>query len=68
MVVLTPVWLDSKNRAACDTYREGRVIERVGVKTRTLVLRDAAGQTHPLALRDIDKNWSLFRAGTIAVA
>ncbi|MEN3262552.1 conjugative transfer relaxase/helicase TraI [Sodalis endosymbiont of Spalangia cameroni] len=83
MAVLTPVWLDSKNRAASDTYREGGVMERwdpeqkqrerfvidrVGVKTRTLVLRDAAGQTHPLALRDIDKDWSLFRAGTIAVA
>lgn len=83
MAVLTPVWLDSKNRAASDTYREGWVMERwdserkqrerfvidrVGVKTRNLVLRDTAGQTHPLALRDIDKDWSLFRAGTIAVS
>ncbi|MBH3259133.1 conjugative transfer relaxase/helicase TraI [Serratia marcescens] len=80
---LTPVWLDSKNRGAIDTYREGMVMERwdaesrqrerfvidrVGTQTRNLVLRDAEGEKHTLAVKEVDKDWSLFRAGTMGVA
>lgn len=80
---LTPVWLDSKNRGAIDTYREGMVMERwdaesrqrerfvidrVGTQTRNLVLRDAEGEKHTLAVKEVDKDWSLFRAGTTGVA
>ncbi|MDM1844973.1 conjugative transfer relaxase/helicase TraI [Serratia ureilytica] len=80
---LTPVWLDSKNRGAIDTYREGMVMERwdaesrqrerfvvdrVGAQTRNLVLRDAEGEKHTLAVKAVDKDWSLFRAGTMTVA
>lgn len=83
VATLTPVWLDSKNRGAIDTYREGMVMERwdadskqrerfvidrVGAQTRNLVLRSAAGEKQTLAVRELDKDWSLFRPGTIAVA
>ena len=83
VATLTPVWLDSKNRGAIDTYREGMVMERwdaesrqrerfvidrVGTQTRNLVLRDAEGEKHTLAVKAVDKDWSLFRAGTMGVA
>lgn len=83
VATLTPVWLDSKNRGAIDTYREGMVMERwdaesrqrerfvidrVGTQTRNLVLRAADGEKHTLAIKEVDKDWSLFRAGTMAVA
>jgi len=83
VATLTPVWLDSKNRGAIDTYREGMVMERwdvdskqrerfvidrVGAQTRNLVLRSAAGEKQTLAVRELDKDWSLFRPGTLAVA
>ena len=83
VATLTPVWLDSKNRGAIDTYREGMVMERwdadskqrerfvidrVGAQTRNLVLRSAVGEKQTLAVRELDKDWSLFRPGTIAVA
>ncbi|HID8404639.1 TPA: conjugative transfer relaxase/helicase TraI [Serratia marcescens] len=83
VATLTPVWLDSKNRGAIDTYREGMVMERwdaesrqreryvidrVGAQTRNLVLRDVEGEKHTLAVKEVDKDWSLFRAGTMAVA
>lgn len=83
VATLTPVWLDSKNRGAIDTYREGMVmerwdaesrqrerfvVERVGTQTRNLVLRAAEGEKHTLAIKEVDKDWSLFRAGTMAVA
>ncbi|MGP1056909.1 conjugative transfer relaxase/helicase TraI [Serratia sp. CY68341] len=83
VATLTPVWLDSKNRGAIDTYREGMVMERwdaesrqreryvidrVGAQTRNLVLRDAEGEKHTLAVKAVDKDWSLFRAGTMGVA
>ncbi|AIM24249.1 conjugative transfer relaxase/helicase TraI [Serratia sp. SCBI] len=83
VATLTPVWLDSKNRGAIDTYREGMVmerwdaesrqrerfvIERVGAQTRNLVLRNAEGEKQRLAVKDVDKDWSLFRAGTMGVA
>jgi len=83
VATLTPVWLDSKNRGAIDTYREGMVMERwdaesrqrerfvidrVGTQTRNLVLRGAEGEKHTLAVKEVDKDWSLFRAGTIGVA
>lgn len=83
VATLTPVWLDSKNRGAIDTYREGMVMERwdaesrqrerfvidrVGTQTRNLVLRDVEGEKHTLAVKEVDKDWSLFRAGTMDVA
>lgn len=83
VATLTPVWLDSKNRGAIDTYREGMVMERwdaeskqrerfvidrVGTQTRNLVLRKADGEKHTLAVKAVDKDWSLFRAGTMRVA
>ncbi|BEM90430.1 conjugal transfer protein TraI (plasmid) [Serratia marcescens] len=83
VATLTPVWLDSKNRGAIDTYREGMVMERwdaesrqrerfvidrVGSQTRNLVLRNAEGEKHTLAVKAVDKDWSLFRAGTMGVA
>ncbi|HGM5003666.1 TPA: conjugative transfer relaxase/helicase TraI [Serratia marcescens] len=83
VATLTPVWLDSKNRGAIDTYREGLVMERwdaesrqrerfvidrVGAQTRNLVLRNAEGEKHTLAVKEVDKDWSLFRAGTMGVA
>ncbi|WP_440531284.1 conjugative transfer relaxase/helicase TraI [Serratia ureilytica] len=83
VATLTPVWLDSKNRGAIDTYREGMVMERwdaesrqrerfvidrVGTQTRNLVLRNAEGEKHTLAVKEVDKDWSLFRAGTMGVA
>ncbi|MBH2909100.1 conjugative transfer relaxase/helicase TraI [Serratia marcescens] len=83
VATLTPVWLDSKNRGAIDTYREGMVMERwdaesrqrerfvidrVGTQTRNLVLRNAEGEKHTLAVKAVDKDWSLFRAGTMGVA
>lgn len=83
VATLTPVWLDSKNRGAIDTYREGMVMERwdaesrqrerfvidrVGAQTRNLVLRNAEGEKHTLAVKEVDKDWSLFRAGTMGVA
>lgn len=83
VTTLTPVWLDSKNRGAIDTYREGMVMERwdaesrkrerfvidrVGSQTRNLVLRNADGEKHTLAVKEVDKDWSLFRAGTMGVA
>lgn len=83
VATLTPVWLDSKNRGAIDTYREGMVMERwdaesrqrerfvidrVGAQTRNLVLRNAEGEKQRLAVKDVDKDWSLFRAGTMGVA
>lgn len=83
VATLTPVWLDSKNRGAIDTYREGMVmdrwdaesrqrerfvIDRVGAQTRNLVLRNAEGEKHTLAVKAVDKDWSLFRAGTMGVA
>ncbi|EPN2806996.1 conjugative transfer relaxase/helicase TraI [Serratia marcescens] len=83
VATLTPVWLDSKNRGAIDTYREGMVMERwdaesrqreryvidrVGAQTRNLVLRNAEGEKHTLAVKAVDKDWSLFRAGTMGVA
>ncbi|MDQ9544558.1 conjugative transfer relaxase/helicase TraI [Serratia marcescens] len=83
VTTLTPVWLDSKNRGAIDTYREGMVMERwdaesrqrerfvidrVGSQTRNLVLRNAEGEKHTLAVKEVDKDWSLFRAGTMGVA
>ncbi len=83
VATLTPVWLDSKNRGAIDTYREGMVMERwdaesrqrerfvidrVGAQTRNLVLRNADGEKHTLAVKAVDKDWSLFRAGTMGVA
>ncbi|CAB5681446.1 Multifunctional conjugation protein TraI [Serratia marcescens] len=83
VTTLTPVWLDSKNRGAIDTYREGMVMERwdaegrqreryvidrVGTQTRNLVLRNAEGEKHTLAVKEVDKDWSLFRAGTMGVA
>lgn len=83
VATLTPVWLDSKNRGAIDTYREGMVMERwdtesrqrerfvidrVGSQTRNLVLRNAEGEKHTLAVKEVDKDWSLFRAGTMGVA
>ncbi|MBH2766566.1 conjugative transfer relaxase/helicase TraI [Serratia marcescens] len=83
VATLTPVWLDSKNRGAIDTYREGMVMERwdaesrqrerfvidrVGTQTRNLVLRDAEGEKQRLAVKAVDKDWSLFRAGTMTVA
>ncbi|MEX3557012.1 MAG: conjugative transfer relaxase/helicase TraI [Burkholderia sp.] len=83
VATLTPVWLDSKNRGAIDTYREGMVMERwdadskqrerfvidrVGAQTRNLVLRSAAGEKQTLAVRELDTDWSLFRPGTLAVA
>ncbi|MEN4128679.1 conjugative transfer relaxase/helicase TraI [Serratia marcescens] len=83
VATLTPVWLDSKNRGAIDTYREGMVMERwdaesrqrerfvidrVGTQTRNLVLRDVEGEKHTLAVKEVDKDWSLFRAGTMGVA
>ncbi|WJD90448.1 conjugative transfer relaxase/helicase TraI (plasmid) [Serratia marcescens] len=83
VATLTPVWLDSKNRGAIDTYREGMVMERwdvksrqrerfvvdrVGAQTRNLVLRNADGEKHTLAVKDVDKDWSLFRAGTMGVS
>ncbi|HED2503890.1 TPA: conjugative transfer relaxase/helicase TraI [Serratia marcescens] len=83
VATLTPVWLDSKNRGAIDTYREGMVMERwdvesrqrerfvvdrVGAQTRNLVLRNAEGEKQTLAVKDVDKDWSLFRAGTMSVA
>ncbi|HEJ7174866.1 TPA: conjugative transfer relaxase/helicase TraI [Serratia marcescens] len=83
VATLTPVWLDSKNRGAIDTYREGMVMERwdaesrqrerfvidrVGTQTRNLVLRDVEGEKHTLAVKAVDKDWSLFRAGTMGVA
>ncbi|WP_164141857.1 conjugative transfer relaxase/helicase TraI [Serratia marcescens] len=83
VATLTPVWLDSKNRGAIDTYREGMVMERwdaesrqrerfvidrVGTQTRNLVLRNAEGENHTLAVKEVDKGWSLFRVGTMAVA
>ncbi|MGF2656355.1 conjugative transfer relaxase/helicase TraI [Serratia marcescens] len=83
VATLTPVWLDSKNRGAIDTYREGMVMERwdaesrqrerfvidrVGAQTRNLVLRNAEGEKQQLAVKAVDKDWSLFRAGTMAVA
>ncbi|HGM7842314.1 TPA: conjugative transfer relaxase/helicase TraI [Serratia marcescens] len=83
VATLTPVWLDSKNRSAIDTYREGMVMERwdaesrqrerfvidrVGTQTRNLVLRNAEGEKHTLAVKEVDKDWSLFRAGTMGVA
>lgn len=83
VATLTPVWLDSKNRGAIDTYREGMVMERwdaesrqrerfvidrVGSQTRNLVLRNADGEKHTLAVKAVDKDWSLFRAGTMTVA
>nr|WP_241390840.1 conjugative transfer relaxase/helicase TraI [Serratia proteamaculans]ULG15673.1 conjugative transfer relaxase/helicase TraI [Serratia proteamaculans] len=83
VVTLTPVWLDSKNRGAIDTYREGMVMERwdadskqrerfvvdrVGTHTRNLVLRKADGEKHTLAVKEVDKDWSLFRAGAMSVA
>ena len=83
VATLTPVWLDSKNRGAIDTYREGMVMERwdaesrqrerfvidrVGTQTRNLVLRNAEGEKQQLAVKEVDKDWSLFRVGTMAVA
>ncbi|MDQ9388574.1 MULTISPECIES: conjugative transfer relaxase/helicase TraI [Serratia] len=83
VATLTPVWLDSKNRGAIDTYREGMVMERwdaesrqrerfvidrVGTQTRNLVLRNADGEKQTLAIKEVDKDWSLFRAGTMGVA
>jgi conjugative transfer relaxase protein TraI len=83
VATLTPVWLDSKNRVAIDTYREGMVMERwdaesrqrerfvidrVGTQTRNLVLRNAEGEKQTLAVKAVDKDWSLFRAGTMGVA
>jgi conjugative transfer relaxase protein TraI len=83
VATLTPVWLDSKNRGAIDTYREGMVmdrwdadskqrerfvVDRVGAQTRNLVLRAADGAKLTLAVKDIDKDWSLFLPGTLAVA
>ncbi|HAV2138841.1 TPA: conjugative transfer relaxase/helicase TraI [Serratia marcescens] len=83
VATLTPVWLDSKNRGAIDTYREGMVMERwdaesrqrerfvidrVGSQTRNLVLRNAEGEKQQLAVKAVDKDWSLFRAGTMGVA
>nr|WP_282437023.1 conjugative transfer relaxase/helicase TraI domain-containing protein [Serratia surfactantfaciens] len=83
VATLTPVWLDSKNRGAIDTYREGMVMERwdaesrqrerfvidrVGAQTRNLVLRNAEGEKQRLAVKEVDKDWSLFRAGTMGVA
>ncbi len=83
VATLTPVWLDSKNRGAIDTYREGMVMERwdaesrqrerfvidrVGTQTRNLVLRNAEGEKHTLAVKEVDKDWSLFRPGTMGVA
>ncbi|MGP3221095.1 conjugative transfer relaxase/helicase TraI [Serratia bockelmannii] len=83
VATLTPVWLDSKNRGAIDTYREGMVMERwdaesrkrerfvidrVGSQTRNLVLRNAEGEKQRLAVKEVDKDWSLFRAGTMGVA
>ncbi|MDM3535858.1 conjugative transfer relaxase/helicase TraI [Serratia marcescens] len=83
VTTLTPVWLDSKNRGTIDTYREGMVMERwdaesrkrerfvidrVGSQTRNLVLRNAEGEKQRLAVKEVDKDWSLFRAGTMGVA
>ncbi len=83
VATLTPVWLDSKKRGAIDTYREGMVMERwdaesrqrerfvidrVGAQTRNLVLRNAEGEKQRLAVKEVDKDWSLFRAGTMGVA
>ncbi|MGQ6146139.1 conjugative transfer relaxase/helicase TraI [Serratia sp. IR-2025] len=83
VTTLTPVWLDSKNRGAIDTYREGMVMERwdaesrqrerfvidrVGTQTRNLVLRNAEGEKQRLAVKAVDKDWSLFRVGTMGVA
>ncbi len=83
VATLTPVWLDSKNRGAIDTYREGMVMERwdaesrqrerfvidrVGAQTRNLVLRNAEGEKHTLAVKEVDKDWSLFQAATLGVA
>ncbi|MDY0768565.1 MULTISPECIES: conjugative transfer relaxase/helicase TraI [Serratia] len=83
VATLTPVWMDSKNRGAIDTYREGMVMERwdaesrqrerfvidrVGAQTRNLVLRNAEGEKHTLAVKAVDTDWSLFRAGTMGVA
>ncbi|WP_273831155.1 conjugative transfer relaxase/helicase TraI [Serratia bockelmannii] len=83
VATLTPVWLDSKNRGAIDTYREGMVMEhwdaqskqrerfvvdRVGAQTRNLVLRNGEGEKQTLSVKAVDKDWSLFRAGTMGVA
>ncbi|ELY5940673.1 conjugative transfer relaxase/helicase TraI [Cronobacter malonaticus] len=80
---LIPQWLDSKTRRQLDTYREGMVLEhrspesrvpvrytidRVSAATRTLVLRDEAGERQTLKPGQVDASWSLYSPKSIEVA
>lgn len=83
MTVLSPVWLDSRNRYLRDMYREGMVMEqwnpekrshdryvidRVTAQSHSLTLRDAQGETQMVRISALDSSWSLFRPEKIPVA
>ena len=81
--VLSPVWIDSKNRHQRDTYRAGMVleqwddkdktmhrytIERVADKKNALVLSSEQGQRLGIKIRELDSSWSLFETRQIELA
>ncbi|HCB2859825.1 conjugative transfer relaxase/helicase TraI [Klebsiella aerogenes] len=81
--MLTPVWLDTKNRGQTSTYREGMVLEhfsddsrfpvrytidRIGAENRTLRLRDEKGRLQGLKIAELDDSWRLYQQTTSEVA
>lgn len=83
ITALEPVWLDSRHQRVRDHYREGMVMERWDAQARhherfvidrvtaannSLILHNAQGERQVTRLSELDSSWSLFRAGTLAVA